>query len=221
MNNRLFEDYYNNPLKFDEKFFLRGVGKKYLVHPHFEKWFNYIIENYNPPNYKKIALFTVCSWGKPYSQSYIHYFIQKTLNDLETTKFNKIHQIIVSNCGIVPRELENFYPFCSYDWDPNFEWDEIKKEYSSILACRLKRYLDKQASKYDQMFCYLRYDSDSYDAIRIVEKNSNYKIPNLSLTEVSKDEIFEASLGNLYNDCDIILITKSNLSSLLEKLRKI
>ena len=219
---RKITEYYESPVRFKEKPFLRGVGEEYLENEFFEKWFNYLITDYKVPEEKEIALFIVCSWGKPYNQSYIHYEIQKTLFKLGKANFNKIHQIVVSNCGLVPKEFENSYPFCAYDWDPNVEWQEIKEKYSEILYERLKKFLTKHKLNYKEFCCYLRADSDSYKSIKKIERTYDLEIPNLILeNDISKEEKENLSLDGLYDDHDIILIGQKNLDSLYSNLKRL
>ena len=90
----------------DGREYLRGVGLRYLVHPAFEEGYKKILSNYKPRKKYKLLLILPCSYGKPYSQSYIHYFLLKTIK--ETGYYDHIHQLIVTNAGIVPREL----PLC-------------------------------------------------------------------------------------------------------------
>jgi len=219
---RKITEYYESPVKFNDSPFLRGIGEEFLVNDYFEKWLNYIINDYVVPKEKKIGLFMVCSWGKPYSQSYIHYFIQKDLMKLGKKKFDSIHQIIVSNCGVIPKEFENLYPFCAYDWDPTLEWTEIKQKYEEVLFNRLNLYLEKHESKYEKLCCFLRLDSDSYQAIKRIENKRNLKIPNFSFSDnISNKEMKELTLNGVYEDPDIVLITKTNLAMLKNKLKAI
>ena len=213
-------EYYKSPVKFNDSPFLRGIGEEFLINDYFNKWFNYMINEYEVPKEKRICLFIVCSWGKPYNQSYIHYFIQKTLMELGKKEFESIHQIVVSNCGIVPKEFENLYPFCAYDWDPTLEWLEIKQKYEEVLFNRLNLFLEKHESKYEKLCCLLRLDSDSYQAIKRIEKRRNLKIPNLIFSdEIDDNEMKEVSLNGIYDDPDIVLISKSNLVSIKNNLK--
>ncbi len=201
----------------DGKEFLRGVGLRYLKHPFFEEAYRKIIEEYEPPK-KKLCLFIPCSYGKPYSQSFIHYFIQKAI--VESGAYEQVHQVILTNAGVVPRELDEYYPFCAYDWNPQYETPEIKKLYTEVLAERLKGYLQKHGSRYEMLACYLRWDSDSYAAVRIVEKELGVSIPNLAPNNVPAEEVSEISLG-IYEDPDLVLITRTSLEQLKNELRKL
>jgi predicted RNA-binding protein len=203
----------------DGKKFFRGVGERFIINEVFEEAFRKLLTKYKPPRRYKVGLFLPCSYGKPYGQSYIHYFIVKALGELGT-KYNEVHQIIVSNVGVVPRELEEYTPFSSYDWNPAFETKRVKELYTRVLANRLEAYIQTFKSFYGAFACYLRYESDSYRSVRKVEGRINVKIPNLSLRRVPLEEVERVSLGIYKDEPDLVLITPSNLSSLVKRLRE-
>lgn len=204
------------------KTFLRGVGVKFLNHPFFVEAFNRLLDEYAPRKKYKIGLFLVCAYGKPYSQSYIHYEIIRHLKMLKG-KYDAVHQIVITNAGIVPRELEEYYPFCCYDWNPKYENDEIKQLYSEVLAERIIKYIQKFQSFYEKFACYLRWDSDSYKAIKQAEEKLKMKISNLSLRPelIPNYQIESASLGVYDYEEDLVLITPKNLAYLIRKLKRL
>lgn len=147
--------------------------------------------------------------------------IIKSLRSLKKD-YDKIHQIILTNAGIVPRELEEHYPFCCYDWNSKFENYEIKDRYTEVLFNRLKGYISRFNECYDKFACYLRWNSDTYRAIKRVERDLDLKIPNFSLKSISikKSEIDEVSYGVYDYEDDLILITSKNLQSLVQKVKE-
>jgi len=196
--------------------YLRGVGLKYLVNRYFEEGFKKIITDYRPSRRYIIGLIIPCSYGKPYSQSFIHYFIRKAIKDFIVKGY--IHEIIVTNAGVIPRELDEHWPYCSYDWNPKYETSEIKKEYTEVLAKRLKTYIEKFKGYYRAFVAYLRWDSDSWHAVEIVSRELGVKIPNLAPRFVPPQEVNEIGLEGLYEDPDLTLITPSALSTLRRNL---
>lgn len=194
--------------------YLRGVGLYYLRHPAFEEAHRRVIDEYRPSRRFKLGLILPCSYGKPYSQSYIHYFIIRALK--ETGRYDDIHQIIVTNAGVVPRELDEYYPFSAYDWNPVYETPEIKEEYVRVLALRLEAYLSRHGQYYEKLAAYLRHDSDSIKAVRLVAEKLGLDIPNLAPEAVPPWEVEEASMGlpHYSGDPDIVLITPTALRSL-------
>jgi hypothetical protein len=81
----------------------------------------------------------------------------------------------------------------------------------------LIRYLTKFKDFYGRCAAYLRWDSDSYRAITIVEKQLNLSIPNLAPKNIPKKELEAVSLS-IYKDPDLLLITPTALKGLIEGL---
>lgn len=204
----------------NELIFLKGVGEEYTDNPIFNLAHKKIIDEYKPPISGKIGLFTVCSWGKPYRQSYIHYFILKSL--IKANLFDKLQLIIVTNAGVIPYELIDNYPYFAYDWDPALETPEIKRIYIEVLTKRLKDYLLSKKKFYRSFCCYLRHESESYQSIRNIEKQLILEIPNLSIHEkkIAQEEVSQVSL-NYYEDHDLVLIVRRNLDHLVKKLKEV
>ncbi len=192
--------------------YLRGVGTRYLVNKYFEGGFEKIISSYNPGRKYVVGLIVPCSYGKPYSQSYIHYLIRSTISDFIVKGY--VHEIVVTNVGVVPHELDEYWPYCAYDWNPKYETEEIKRLYTDVLAGRLKRYIRAFKCYYEHLAAYLRWDSDSWRAVEIVSGDLGIEIPNLAPRSASEGEVEEASLNGLYDDPDLILITRSSTSKL-------
>ncbi len=198
--------------------FLKGIGKEYTDNEIFNKSHENILNSYQPSG-NKVALFTVCSWGKPYRQSYIHYLLIREL--IQNKLFDKIELIILTNAGVIPYGQTDEYPYFAYDWDPNLETPKIKKIYIEILEKRLNEFLDKFKKYFAKFCCFLRYDSESYHAVKTMSKKFNLEIPNFSLNEneITREEYNEISLG-FYDDHDIYLVTKRNLNNLITSLKE-
>ena len=157
-----------------DRVFLKGVGKENLVHPYFNVWHDYIVKVYQPPSIKKYALFLPCASRKPYSKSKTHRAIISRLMRLKD--YAKIHQIMISNAGVIPREFENEYPFTSYDWEEWRETEEIQKEYYEVTRERLENYLREKKKRYKVFFAYLKPDSLSYKALMDAAKNVGVRV---------------------------------------------
>ncbi len=206
----------------DVRLYLRGVGIKYLVNPYFEEGFKKLIEEYRPPRDKyELALILPCAYGKPYSQSYIHYIIRSVIKDYIIKGL--IHEVIVTNAGVVPRELDEYWPYCAYDWNPKYEIPEIKEYYVEVLKQRLLKYLETHGYRYKKIAAYLRWDSDSWKAVKYVSNKLGIPIPNLAAKkeEVPENELTKVSLNGLYQDEDLILITPTSLKKLRNEIEKI
>jgi len=184
---------------------LRGVGEEYLTHPHFEVWQDYLQRWYRPPEDKDILLFLPCSYTKPYSRSTTHRGIIETLK--KTDKYGRIHQVMLSNTGVIPREFENMYPFNAYDWDEKQETAEIKKRYIEVTKKRITGYLTAHKNSYKKVTCFLKYGSESYQALDMACTELGIPYRNM-LTEETYEQIkndgkpmqTDAALSDLYNN---------------------
>ena len=155
---------------------LDGVGEEFLTHPYFEVWQDYLQRWYKKPAGKDVILFLPCSAKKPYSKSETHKKILDILRRLEEGKYVAIHQVMISNPGVIPREFENFYPFNAYNWDEKLENEFIKKRYIEVTKERIKMYL--QSQKYKEIFCFLKY-TESYGALRLTCEELHLNFKNL------------------------------------------
>jgi len=144
--------------------FLKGVGEEFLTHRYYEVWQEYLVNMYEPPPNRDVLLFLPCAFGKPYSRSKLHKRIIKTLREVPNS--NRIHQVMISSPGVIPREFEHHYPFAHYDWQ---EWDEtpeIKARYTEVTQKRIENFLRKHYPHYKMLFYYLKPDSESAEALR-------------------------------------------------------
>ncbi len=184
---------------------LNGVGEAFLTHPHFEVWQDYLQRWYTPPEEKDILLFLPCSYQKPYSHSKTHQGIIETAK--KTGKYQRIHQVMISNTGLVPRKYEDCYPFNAYDWDESLETEEIKKRYIEVTKTRIKRYLTCHRNKYRTIICFLKYSSESYQALEAACRELGIPMINLLSKETyekirkeGKPLQTDAALSDLYNN---------------------
>ena len=198
--------------------YIRGVGLDYLMHPAFVEGFSRLLREYRPPR-GRLLLFLPCSYGKPYSQSFIHYMIRRVLwrNNL----LDKVHEVMLTNAGVVPRELDEHWPYAAYDWNPSYETPEVKQCYRSVLRDRIIAYLEAFGEYYRGFAAYLRWDSDSWAALKDAAETLGVQVENLAAREVPREELEEVSLGGLYQDPDLILVTRSSLNRLVDGLKKL
>ncbi|MFZ2455650.1 MAG: DUF5591 domain-containing protein [Candidatus Altiarchaeia archaeon] len=184
---------------------LRGVGEEFLTHPHFEVWQDFLQRWYHPPEEKDILLFLPCSYTKPYSRSGTHRGIIDSLR--KTGKYARIHQVMLSNTGVIPREYEDSYPFNAYDWDEKLETEEIKKRYIEVTKRRIKKYLTAHKNGYNRVLCFLKYSSESYQALAAACADMGIPCANMlskdTYEKIKKDRKplqSEAALDDLYNN---------------------
>ncbi len=203
----------------ERRLYFRGVGLNYLVNKAFEEGFRKLIREYSPSRKYALGLIIPCSYGKPYSQSFIHYFIRRAIREYLVSR--EIHEVIVTNAGVVPRELDEFWPYCAYDWNPMHETPEAKECYVEVLSDRLAQYLRKNMRYYEGLAAFLRWSSDSWRAVEEVSKALGVEIPNLAPKDIPSSEVTEVSLEGLYQDPDLELITPTALEFLRSGVEKI
>jgi predicted RNA-binding protein len=186
---------------------LNGVGKKQLIHPYFEKWFNYISNEYKIPKACEIIAFIPCAAIKPYKNSPIHKEFNRIFKNYPIIK-----KVVISNAGIIPYEFSTEFPFDSYDWNPLNENDEIQALYRKITQKRLitfLKYIFKQ--KEIKLLSYLRCNSDSFWALKNACDSLGIELNVVKIEgnlEKNKDE-------------DLILIFDNNLEKLKKMINKI
>ncbi|MEA3254811.1 MAG: DUF5591 domain-containing protein [Candidatus Altiarchaeota archaeon] len=158
---------------------LNGVGEEFLTHPHFEVWQDYLERWYQPPRDKDVLLFLPCSYRKPYSESKTH---RKIIGGLKTTGiYPRIHQVMLSNAGVVPREFEDYYPFNAYDWDESLETEEVKRRYIEVTLERIRKYLEAHGTCYKERFHLLKDESESFKALKKVCEELDVECDRLNI----------------------------------------
>lgn len=191
---------------------INGVGIRQLTHPHFEEWFRYIITVYDPPKPPRICLFVPCTAIKPYYNSPIHGVINKAIYKYE----DYIHKIVISNAGIIPYEFADQYPFNSYDWNPQFETEEIKNKYIELTTNRLISFFNKHSTKYLTFISYLRPDAEELIALKIASQITKINIINIDVNIRDCDNILPDT-----SDRDLVLTLEHNLDKLRQTIENI
>ena len=111
-------------------------------------------ERYTPPAHKKILLLLPCSAKKPYHISRTHRMFASAVHTGPWDTL--VHEVIVTSpLGVVPRELDAFYPASSYDIPVTGEWKPEEKD-------RIVRMLRDLVSKgnYERVISHLGEDDE-------------------------------------------------------------
>lgn len=111
-------------------------------------------ELYKPPEHKRVLLLLPCSAKKPYHISRSHRLFASAIHTAQHDTL--VHEVIVTSpLGIVPRELDAFYPANSYDIPVTGEWKPEEKD-------RIRRMLADLVSKghYEKVVCHLGEDAE-------------------------------------------------------------
>jgi archaeosine synthase len=98
-----------------------------LQRPEVKRFRNMISERYEPPKHKRILVLLPCSAKKPYHISKTHRAFESAIHTGDHDVL--VHEVIVTSpLGIVPRELDVFFPASSYDIPVTGEWKCQEKE---------------------------------------------------------------------------------------------
>jgi len=202
------------------RLYLRGVGRRYLSEWPFNEAHDKLLREYEPARRYRLGLFLPCAYGKPYSQSYIHYLIRTVTAPY--VRSGLAHEIILTNAGVVPRELDEHWPYTAYDWNPHMETPEVRACYRRTLKRRILDYLNAFSDYYEGFAAYLRWDSDSWAALQDAAAEAGITVRNLAPASVPPEEIEEASLGlpEYAQDPDLLLVTPTALEMLRRALEE-
>ncbi len=104
---------------------LRASSKESLYRPDIVRFRKRIADRYKKPASPKTLLFLPCSAKKPYSFSRSHRAFREAIDACGNP--GAVHEVILTSpLGLVPRELELFYPAQQYDIPVTGDWDEIE-----------------------------------------------------------------------------------------------
>ncbi len=151
-----------------------------LRRPDVARYQKTLLERYVPPEHKKVLLLLPCSAKKPYHLSKTHKFFAQAIHTGQHDTL--VHEVIVTSpLGIVPRELDAFYPANSYDIPVTGEWKPEEKE---TIRRMLQELLEKH--HYEKVVCHLGEDAELVEGM----------FPDMVETVVG-DSVSPASLENL------------------------
>jgi len=149
-----------------------------LKRPDIVRFQRRLIERYTPPE-RKILLLLPCSARKPYSMSKSH---QRFASAIENSGIKgSVHEVIITSpMGLVPRELEMYYPASAYDIPVTGDWTYEEKQTSISL---LKHLIE--AGEYDDIIIHLDYDfvPEHIDGIQTVQNGRPASRESLSSLE--------------------------------------
>lgn len=118
-----------------------------LRRPDNERYRRRISERYEKPEHKRILLLLPCSARKPYHTSRSHKAFSSAVHTGDHDVL--VHEVILTSpLGLVPRELDVFYPANSYDIPVTREWNCSEKE---MIRSMLKELISQ---KYDRIVCH-------------------------------------------------------------------
>ncbi len=117
-----------------------------LRRPEVVRW-REAMARYGKPECKRILLLLPCSARKPYHISKSHRAFASAIHTAQHDTL--VHEVIVTSpLGVVPRELDAFYPANSYDIPVTGEWKPEEREFIRGLVAGM-------AGRYDRVVCHL------------------------------------------------------------------
>ena len=106
-------------------------------------------ERYSKPPSAKVLLLLPCSARKPYSASRSHRRFREAI--LAGGNPSVVHEVVVTSpLGLIPRELERFYPARAYDIPVTGDWS---RDEAATVADDLRAYL--AANRYEAIVAHL------------------------------------------------------------------
>ena len=123
---------------------VNAVTVQSLYRPDILRWKRRLKERYRKPKFARHLLLIPCSARKPYSESKSHRFMRRFIKA-------SMHEVILTSpLGLVPRELERFYPAGNYDIPVVGRWYEEEK---SLITELLRWYLE--SFEYESVISFL------------------------------------------------------------------
>lgn len=129
-------------------------SKESLSRPDVIRWQKRLEQRYGRPEGARILLLIPCSAKKPYSLSQSHMRFRQAI--LNSGRASVVHEVIVTSpLGLVPRELELFYPAKDYDIPVTGHWDRDEKKLVEDMVSWLVR-----SQEYDAVISHLGDERD-------------------------------------------------------------
>ena len=126
-----------------------AYSRESLTRPEVVRFRRRVRERYARPPSARVLLLLPCSARKPYSASRSHRRFRDAI--LASKNPSIVHEVIVTSpLGLIPRELERFYPARAYDIPVTGDWS---RDEAAIVSEDLAAYAD--AGRYDAIVAHL------------------------------------------------------------------
>jgi archaeosine synthase len=143
---------------FSEMYFPVSGGKmiaasnESLFRPEVVRFRERVKQRYKKPPHPKVLLLIPCSAKKPYSFSKSHRAMRRAVS--ECGNRSAVHEVIITSpLGVVPREIELFYPAAQYDIPVTRSWS---RDEMSLIGEDILEYLKNNS--YDKIILHLPFD---------------------------------------------------------------
>jgi archaeosine synthase len=134
-------------------------SKESLTRPDIVRWRRRLEQRFKKPAGTKVLLLIPCSARKPYSLSQSHVRFRQAI--WSSGKADVVHEVIVTSpLGLVPRELELFYPAQDYDIPVTGHWDLDEKRMAEDMVSWLV-----STQKYDLVISHLADEREPVNSV--------------------------------------------------------
>ncbi len=134
-------------------------SKESLSRPDIVRWRRRLQERYARPKSARVLVLLPCSARKPYSISQSHRRFRQAVR--ASGVGDVVHEVIVTSpLGLVPRELELFYPAKDYDIPVTGHWDRDERKMVEDMVSWLG-----QSQRYDLVVSHLGDERDIVNSV--------------------------------------------------------
>jgi len=128
---------------------MMAIGRASLHRPEAERFRSRVLARQARPPSSPVLLLLPCSARKPYSTSQSHRLFRESV--LRCGNPGAVHEVVVTSpLGVVPMELESFYPANSYDITVTGDWDD---EEIRIIREQLRQFVSQGG--YSHFICHI------------------------------------------------------------------
>ena len=128
---------------------MRAYASESLHRPEVVRFRRRLRERYAKPPSARVLLLLPCSARKPYSASRSHRRFREAIRACKNPSV--IHEVIVTSpLGLIPRELERFYPAGAYDIPVTGDWS---RDEAAVVADDLAAFV--RSNRYDAIVAHL------------------------------------------------------------------
>ena len=168
----------------------RATTRLALGRPDIERFRRRVIQRYRKPDVPKVLVLLPCSAKKPYSDSKSHYFMRNAIRNSGVSM--DVHEVIITSpLGLVPRELELYYPAQNYDIPVTGQWFEDEKV---MINNMLNKYLN--INKYEHIINHLGDENLLDIEATVTTEGSPKSDASLKKLQMTLADITEGSRSN-------------------------
>lgn len=150
------------------------TSEEEMEDPRFVTWQNFLVDKYNPPESKDVALFIPHSSHRPFGESNLLEEIDSVLEGSNLA--GRTHKIMLSSPGVVPVEFADYYPFGSFKFDFDRLTEEAKERYVELTKKRLKEYIQSHKVYYEKYFSIFKPESLNNEVVNKVAEDMGIEI---------------------------------------------